>query len=86
MITRAAWAQPDAADGFLGDRRLSVRREGDSVAVSPSEEISNLAWCLWVFARAVLEPDGEQAAIAKGATAYAASTWSRDIWRCTGAL
>lgn len=82
----AAGAQADAADGFLGNRLLPVRRQGDDVVFSPGGEISNLAWCLWVFARAVLEPDGEEAAIAKGATAYAASACSRDIGYATGTI
>ncbi len=54
--------------------------------LAPGAEVSNLARCLWVFARAVLEPDSEEGPIAEGATTYAASAWSRDIGYATGAI
>jgi hypothetical protein len=66
-----------------GPRTASVHREGDEVVFSPG---ANLAFCVIVFATAVLEPEGHEASIARGATAYAASAWSRDIGRASGAL
>jgi hypothetical protein len=64
----------------------TVRREGEDVVISPGCEIANLAWCLMVFASAVVEPESREAAIARGATAYAASAWSTDIGKASGAL
>lgn len=70
------------------DRRRSVdiRREGDSVVISPGDEVHNLAWCLDVFARGVIDPSGRDAITARGATGYVASAWSGDIGRATGTL
>ena len=67
-------------------RSASVRAAGDEVVFSPGSEVANLALCLVVFARAVLEPDSHEASIARGATAYAASAWSRDIGKASGVL
>ena len=70
------------------DRRqpVGVRRDGDSIVVSPGDEVSNLADCLDVFARGVLDPTGPDATMARGATAYAASAWSSDIGKAAGTL
>lgn len=65
---------------------LDVRRDGDTIVVSPGDEVRNLAWCLEVFARGVLDPAGPDATIARGATGYAASSWSTDIGRAVGTL
>ena len=64
----------------------SVYTEGDEVVFSPGAEVANLAFCLMIFARAVLEPESPEASIARGATAYAASAWSTDIGKASGAL
>ena len=64
----------------------SVHAEGDELVLSPgSEEVANLAFCLLVFATAVLDAESPEGSIARGATAYAASAWSRDIGRASGA-
>jgi hypothetical protein len=63
-----------------------VHAEGDEVVFSPGAEVANLAFCVMVFATAVLEPESHEASIARGATAYAASAWSSDIGRASGAL
>jgi hypothetical protein len=73
-------------DDIEVSRSASVRCEGDEIAFSPGSEVANLAWCLEIFAKAVLEPDGRSAAIARGATGYVASAWSRDIGKASGAL
>jgi len=73
-------------EGCDGYRTPSVRRDCDDIVVSPGGEIANLAWCLEIFASAVLEPTGACASIARGASAYAASAWSADIGKATGAL
>ncbi len=64
----------------------SVRREEDEVVFSPGGEVANLALCVLIFSTAVLEPRSPEATIARGATAYAASAWSHDIGKATGAL
>lgn len=74
---------PGSGRGFPPAR---VRREGEDVVISPGYEIANLAWCLTVFASAVVDPESREAAIACGATAYAASAWSTDIGKASGAL
>ncbi len=66
-------------------RSVSVRRDGGDLAFSPGAEIANLAWCLHIFATAALEPGRHEGAVARGATAYAASAWSRDIGLASGA-
>jgi hypothetical protein len=85
-VTDAAEAETEAARLRRDSRSVTVRRQGGDVVISPGCEIANLAWCLMVFATAVVEPEGREATIARGATAYAASAWSRDIGRASGAL
>ena len=53
---------------------------------APGGEVANLAWCIEVFATAVLDPSGPDAMVARGATAYAASAWSTDIGKASGTL
>jgi hypothetical protein len=67
-------------------RSVDVRREGDSIVISPGGEVHNLAWCLEVFARGVIDPSGRDATTARGATGYVASAWSGDIGRAAGTL
>ena len=67
-------------------RSVGIHREGDSIVISPGDEVRNLALCLEVFARGVLDPDGPHATMARGATGYAASAWSGDIGRAAGTL
>lgn len=69
-----------------GWERASIRRDGNCIVFSPGEELANFAWCLEVFAVAVLDRSSPEAAIARGATAYAASAWSRDIGKASGSL
>ena len=66
--------------------RASVRRDGNRIVFSPGEELANFAWCLEVFALAVLDGSSPEAVIARGATAYAASAWSGDIGKASGSL
>jgi hypothetical protein len=67
-------------------RGPAVHAEGDELVFSPGPEVANLAFCLLVFATAVLDAESREGSIARGATAYAASAWSRDIGRASGAL
>ena len=74
----------DDAEGRRGP--AAVHAEGDELVFSPGPEVANLAFCLLVFATAVLDAGSPEGSIARGATAYAASAWSRDIGRASGAL
>lgn len=80
----AAQLPLDDADGYRG--LVTVRREDREIVFSPGAELDNLVQCLDVFAAAVLDPQGEQAGVARGPIAYAAAAWSRDIGIATGAL
>ena len=86
MAAAVADAQVQDADG--GDRAGTalVRRNGAELVFAPGGEVANLAMCLEIFATAVLDPAGPEAAVARGATAYAASAWSTDIGKASGAL
>lgn len=64
----------------------SVRRDHGEIVFSPGGEVANLAMCLEIFASACLDPASPEATVARGATAYAASAWSADIGRASGAL
>lgn len=81
-----AESHPPVEDIDAPWRSVSVRRRGEVVAFTPGVEVANLVLCLIVFATAVLEPEGAEATLARGALAYAASAWSRDIGTSTGAL
>ncbi len=81
-----AAAQVEVEEAGADRRRANVRREGEEIVFSPGSEVATLAWCLNVFASAVVDLDGAQAAIARGALAYAASAWSREIGEANGAL
>jgi hypothetical protein len=85
-VADAADAQPETLELRRQYRSVTVHREGGDVVFSPGCEIANFAWCLMVFATAVVEPHSREATIARGATAYAASAWSNDIGRASGAL
>lgn len=85
-IADIANAQAETPGRGRGFPPATVRREGEDVVISPGCEIANLAWCLMVFASAVVEPESREAAIARGVTAYAASAWSTDIGKASGAL
>ena len=63
-----------------------VRRDGDEMVFSPGAELADLAMFLEVFAAAVLEPASSEAAVARGATAHAASAWSSAIGKAAGTL
>lgn len=72
----------DAADDMTGrDATMPalVRREGEAIIIEPGVEARHLAFCLEIFARAVLSPRSGCALTARGATAYAASAWSQSI-------
>jgi hypothetical protein len=64
----------------------SVRRDHGEIVFSPGGDVANLAMCLEIFASAVFDPASAEATMARGATAYAASTSSADIRRASGAL
>lgn len=66
--------------------RLDLRREGSQLRISPGSELMNLGLTLEIFAKAVLNPDSEDARTARGAIAYSASAWSRELGEATGAL
>ena len=83
-ITAAA-AETDRNDAGLCWQPIGVRRDGDDLVISPAHEATDLAWCLDVSA-GVLEPEGPQAAIARGAVGYAAAAWSGDIGEAAGTL
>lgn len=79
----------DIVDVTAGDDSAMatvVRRKGAFIIVRPGVEVGHLAYCLEIFARAVLGPTSEEARVARGATAYAASAWSLNIGRETGTL
>ena len=82
---RAARQAPGGGAG-ASLRTALVRAEGDEVVFSPGAEVADLAFCVTVFATAVLQPESHEASIAGGATAYAASAWSSNIGRASGAL
>lgn len=90
-LLAAAWCA-EQRDGSKGDDRseastqASVRRVGEDIAFSPGAELANLGWCLEIFAEAILSPGSDEATIARGATAYAASAWSRAIGEAAGTL
>lgn len=73
-------------DGEGWSGTASVRRDGTEIVFAPGGEVANLAMCLEIFASAVLDPSSRDATVARGATAYAASAWSADIGRASGAL
>ncbi len=74
------------ADPGNRPRAVMVRRDGAEVVFAPGAEVANLALCLEIFACAVLEPAAPEATTARGATAYAATAWSTDIAKASGAL
>ncbi len=84
MADAAAGTDPNDADVWR--QPVALRREGDELVIWPAHEVADLAWCLEVFATGVLEPDGPQAALARGATSHAASAWSRHIGEAAGTL
>ena len=81
-----AHARDTDAGEELATATASVRRDGAEIVFAPGAEVANLAWCLELFASAVLDPIGADAAVARGATAYAASAWSADIGKASGTL
>ncbi len=88
LYAAAAVADAHSRGADPGDRpaSVSVRRDGAAIVFAPGAEVANLAWCLELFASAVLDPIGADAAVARGATAYAASAWSADIGKASGTL
>ena len=85
-VGECAGSQGGREDAKERPTSASVRGEGDEVVFSPGAEVANLAFCLVVFATALVEPEGPEAAIARGATAYAAAAWSTDIGKASGSL
>lgn len=65
--------------------QVAMQPDRQHVRISPGVELLNLGLNLEVFARAVLRPDGDDAQTAKGAIAYAAAAWSRELGLATGA-
>jgi hypothetical protein len=88
LYAAAAVAEAQARCAEVQDRpaSASVRRDGTEIVFAPGAEVANLARCLELFASAVLDPTGADAAVARGATAYAASAWSADIGKASGTL
>ncbi|HVL06830.1 MAG TPA: hypothetical protein VM388_12645 [Acidimicrobiales bacterium] len=88
LYAAAAFADAQARRADPGDRpaSASVRRDGAEIVFAPGGEVANLARCLELFASAVVDPGGADAAVARGATAYAASAWSADIGKAAGTL
>lgn len=88
LYAAAAVADAQSRRADPGDRpaSVSVRRDGAEIVFAPGAEVANLARCLELFASAVVDPGGADAAAARGATAYAASAWSADIGRAAGTL
>jgi len=84
----AAVADAQARRADPGDRpgSVSVRRDGTEIVFAPGVEVANLARRLELFASAVVDPGGADAAAARGATAYATSACSADISRASGTL
>ena len=76
------------AEGRVQGREGEGRSGTDhgEIVFAPGQEVANLAVCLEIFASAVLEPSSPEATVARGATAHAASAWSADIGRASGAL
>jgi hypothetical protein len=67
---------------------VSARGEGPGrvVVISPGPELRQLVWLLDLFAHAVLDPGSNHHRTARGATAYSAAAWSRDLGVATGAV
>lgn len=65
---------------------LAMQPDGEHVRISPGSELLNLGLNLEIFAKAALRPGSEDARTARGATAYAAAAWSKDLGLVTGAL
>ncbi len=88
LYAAAAVADAQSRRADPGDRpaSVSVRRDGAEIVFAPGAEVANLARCLELFASAVVDPGGVDAATARGATAYAASAWSSEIGRASGTL
>lgn len=88
LYAAAAVAEAQARCTEVQDRpgSASARRDGTEIVFAPGAEVANLARCLELFASAVLDPIGADAAVARGATAYAASAWSADIGKASGTL
>lgn len=86
MAAAVADAQVQDADGCDRPGTALVRRDGAELVFSPGGNAASLAMCLEIFATAVLDPAGPEATVARGSTAYAASAWSTDIGKASGAL
>lgn len=65
---------------------VSMVLDGDFVRISPGCELPGLVLCLEVFARAVLDSSSAEDETARGALAYSAAAWSRELGATTGAL
>ncbi|MBW3642695.1 MAG: hypothetical protein KY447_07245 [Actinobacteria bacterium] len=63
-----------------------IRLEDGHLRISPGSELGSLSVDLEIFAKAVLHPEGEDARTARGAIAYSAAAWSREMGLATGAL
>lgn len=88
LYAAAAVAEAQVRGGDRDDRpgASPVRRDGADVVFAPGAELANLAMCVESFATAVLDPSSPDAAVARGATAYAAAAWSAEIGKASGAL
>ena len=87
LAARTAEGQrPSAGGPPPRDVRVALHRNGRHVRISPGSELQNLVLNLEIFANAVLHPEGDHARTARGAIAYSASAWSRQLGEATGAL
>ena len=79
-------AQVQRAEAVGRPGAAAVRRDRAEIVFAPGGEVANLAWCMEVFATAVIDPSSLDAKVARGATAYAASAWSTDIGKASGTV
>ena len=85
LAARTAERQQRPDEETVG-RRLRVDRRCDFgyLRVSPGSELLSLGLNLEIFARAVLHPNSDDARAARGAIAYSAAAWSRELGRAIG--
>lgn len=86
LAAHTADQQPRAGEDPAARPRVELQRDGSYLRVSPGAELASLCLNLEVFAKAVLDPAGDDARTAKGAIAHSASAWSRGLGLATGAV
>lgn len=86
LAARTAEKQAQDPERPAARPEVAMQPDGQHVRVSPGSELLTLGLNLEVFARAVLDPQGEDAKTARGAIAYSAAAWSKELGLATGAL